>query len=1011
MVGPNPDSFQRALNHFKQSLATKSSGLANQFTIDNVEDIQAFCLRIQDEPGLNRRMRRIKGFIEAMDQLGQSIEVFVNANELVCFIWVAKTHFDSFDKLLDVYEKVGEAIPGLLAYRSMLEKHPPLATVLEDYYSDVLRFHEAALKVFTRSTALREERQQELRFELLEKHKWRLLHIREKLEATDYQNDQEMITEHRNGSDSGAWITKSPAFVRWTDRSATGHDVLYIHGIPGAGKTTLMSSIIEHLIVENDKSHGNNKTLIAYSYIKHGTPGKDTHNSLLRTIVDQMATRDPVLSDHLFNEMTSVEGVRLRSTKNLESLIATNISSYERSFIVIDGLDEAAPGMFLYARVVLENLLNQTKLSRLKQEMQPDVFPDGMERAYDRVAKWILEDAPECKRQDALKTIGWVICAERPLHWREIQSIFCTDVEAGTFEYEENRLRVECKELCGALVDVRNVYYAQTGPDDVVTIVHDTACEFLLRRQYVKLSLEHAKAATFCFRYLTSKPFLLGTGNDLILQHIRQGYFGFQDYAVQHGLKHFEKAIRLETAVDGQEEFGRSLESTRDYLLEYSLPVPLNITEFLRNDVVQFIEKLPLDERERASKFSITYRTLDIRKQIEALRVQDLPLEDMEVINSVYGHQVAFKCPKIWCVYFATGFGKEQDRCFAFQFGFDNQNKLNEHVSKHHSSPDSQLLFPKTTRMKKNDSLWQAAKRGDLAAVLEILEFGPQFDDSTGEHTNPPDYRFKQFDSRTGKGSLGRDPLYLAAGNGHVEICQILLKRGAGINYDSRWPSPHPPIDIAVEKKMTDVVHLFLSCPELEIEQGSPSLRGWIRQACLTGDLNLFKLLLESPKTAQSICTPVSPMPADEWIINACKGKSIEIVQYLLEGGFSDKVTPEALFIAEEANQWELATLLERILNLPAFSQHRAEQLLRWKGLIMEAEQFKVFQHESPQAQQVIAAQQLDAALQAAVPDQKISMHDYQLQLMLLDQQNKKRLMMARQAADAKELRYKEEER
>lgn len=32
----------------------------------------------------------------------------------------------------------------------MLEKHPPLATVLEDYYSDILRFHEAALKVFTR---------------------------------------------------------------------------------------------------------------------------------------------------------------------------------------------------------------------------------------------------------------------------------------------------------------------------------------------------------------------------------------------------------------------------------------------------------------------------------------------------------------------------------------------------------------------------------------------------------------------------------------------------------------------------------------------------------------------------------------------------------------------------------------------------------------------------------------------------------------------------------------------
>lgn len=90
MVGPNPDSFQRALKHFKRSLATRSPGLADEFSIDSVEDIQIFCLSIQNEPGLNRRMRRIKGFIEAMDQLGQSIEVFVNANELVCFIWVCE---------------------------------------------------------------------------------------------------------------------------------------------------------------------------------------------------------------------------------------------------------------------------------------------------------------------------------------------------------------------------------------------------------------------------------------------------------------------------------------------------------------------------------------------------------------------------------------------------------------------------------------------------------------------------------------------------------------------------------------------------------------------------------------------------------------------------------------------------------------------------------------------------------------------------------------------------------
>lgn len=41
-------------------------------------------------------------------------------------------------------------MPGLMVYQSTFEKHRPLATVLEDYYSDILRFHEAALGVFLR---------------------------------------------------------------------------------------------------------------------------------------------------------------------------------------------------------------------------------------------------------------------------------------------------------------------------------------------------------------------------------------------------------------------------------------------------------------------------------------------------------------------------------------------------------------------------------------------------------------------------------------------------------------------------------------------------------------------------------------------------------------------------------------------------------------------------------------------------------------------------------------------
>lgn len=60
--------------------------------------------------------------------------------------------------------------------------------------------------------------------------------------------------------------------------------------------------------------------------------------------MEQIVSRDCVLSDHLFDKFTSVEGMKLRSTNSLEPLIATALETYRRSFIVVDGLDEAAPG-------------------------------------------------------------------------------------------------------------------------------------------------------------------------------------------------------------------------------------------------------------------------------------------------------------------------------------------------------------------------------------------------------------------------------------------------------------------------------------------------------------------------------------------------------------------------------------------------------------------------------------------------------------------------------------------
>lgn len=88
MSGPNVDSFQRALNRFKKDLP---QNLIQQFSICTLEDVQQACRDIQAQQGQAgelRNMARLRSFIEAMNQLGQVIEVFLNVHEIVCFIWV-----------------------------------------------------------------------------------------------------------------------------------------------------------------------------------------------------------------------------------------------------------------------------------------------------------------------------------------------------------------------------------------------------------------------------------------------------------------------------------------------------------------------------------------------------------------------------------------------------------------------------------------------------------------------------------------------------------------------------------------------------------------------------------------------------------------------------------------------------------------------------------------------------------------------------------------------------------
>lgn len=220
------------------------------------------------------------------------------------------------------------------------------------------------------------------------------------------------------------------------------------------------------------------------------------------------------------------------------------------------------------------------------------------------------------------------------------------------------------------------------------------------------------------------------------------------------------------------------MESAGAFLKSYSLSTEFQELDAVpqHDEILRFANELPTDKRDRAELFSLGYRTIKIRKQIEAMRCEDLTPENLDLINDLYGPHVVYKCHKPWCDFFLTGFEKEKNRtkhidrhdrpfccteedCFGFSMGFENASQLDQHRKDHHSGDT--IEFPKLRPKKQmDDTIWGAAERGELSKVAAFLDMGVAGNKA----------RTRKLDYRT--------PLYLATLNGHIDVCKLLLEKG-----------------------------------------------------------------------------------------------------------------------------------------------------------------------------------------------------------------------------------------
>jgi len=141
--------------------------------------------------------------------------------------------------------------------------------------------------------------------------------------------------KHEPGT--GNWFIESEAFDSWTK---TANASLWLHGIPGAGKTILCSTIIEHVT----KLPGTAFTYeCAYFYFDFNDPQKRTVTGMLWSIITQLCLHRPQLPPEVQELYTKCDNGKWEpDTESLIKTVLLLFKNSERIYLVMDALDECA---------------------------------------------------------------------------------------------------------------------------------------------------------------------------------------------------------------------------------------------------------------------------------------------------------------------------------------------------------------------------------------------------------------------------------------------------------------------------------------------------------------------------------------------------------------------------------------------------------------------------------------------------------------------------------------------
>ncbi|KAL2037429.1 hypothetical protein N7G274_009914 [Stereocaulon virgatum] len=163
---------------------------------------------------------------------------------------------------------------------------------------------------------------------------------------------------------------------------------------------------------------------------------------------------------------------------------------------VLDVVITKANGMFLLARLHMDSLMTMTTTRRLKSAL--NTLPEALDETYDQVLERIKSQHPDHATL-ALKTLGWIHHASRPLKTIELQHALAVEEDDSNFDADGILDLGLILTVCAGLVTVRE--------GNAVGFVHYTTEEYLERHRGEHFPDAPIAIAKACLTYLSFDEF------------------------------------------------------------------------------------------------------------------------------------------------------------------------------------------------------------------------------------------------------------------------------------------------------------------------------------------------------------------------------------------------------------------------------------------------------------------------------------------------------------------------